>query len=256
MDYERRLANLNMGHHCKTIAMKPFVSVLTPTYNRRKFIPAAIEIYKSQEYPKDRMEWIIVDDGTDKIGDLIAEASKTIPNIKYISLSEKLLIGQKRNLLNDNAKGDIMIAMDDDDYYPPDRVPHVVTKFIQNPTVQLAGSSEMYLYFRTDGKIVKAGPYNPNHCTNGTMAYRREYMLAHRYDETQTHAEEKSFLDDYKNPMIQLDPFKTILVMCHADNTFDKNGLRNGSNPMLTETPMKIKSFITQKTLRDFFTSC
>ena len=96
--------------------MKPFVSVLTPTYNRRKFIPAAIEIYKSQLYPKDRMEWIIVDDGTDKVEDLFAEASKTIPNIKYISLSEKLLIGQKRNLLNDNAKGDIMIAMDDDDY--------------------------------------------------------------------------------------------------------------------------------------------
>lgn len=236
--------------------MKPFVSILTPTYNRRKFIPAAIAIYKSQTYPKDRMEWVIVDDGTDKIGDLIAEAAKTIPNIKYISLNEKLLIGQKRNLLNDNAKGDIMIAMDDDDFYPPDRVSHVVLKFTQNPKVQLAGSSEMYLYFRSDGAIVKAGPYNPNHCTNGTMAYRRPYMLGHRYDETQTHAEEKSFLDDYKHPMIQLDPFKTILVMCHADNTFDKNGLRTGTNPTLKETSMKIKSFIADRTLRDFFVSC
>ena len=132
----------------------------------------------------------------------------------------------------------------------------MVTKFIQNPKVQLAGSSEMYLYFRTDGKILKAGPYNPNHCTNGTMAYRRDYMLSHRYDETQTHAEEKSFLDDYKNPMIQLDPFKTILVMCHADNTFDKNGLRAANNPMLKDTSMKIKTFITQKAIRDFFVDC
>jgi glycosyltransferase involved in cell wall biosynthesis len=236
--------------------MKPFVSVLTPTYNRRKFIPAAIAIYKSQTYPKDRMEWVIVDDGTDKIGDLIAEAAKTIPNIKYISLNEKLLIGQKRNLLNDNAKGDIMIAMDDDDFYPPERVSHVVLKFTQNPKIQLAGSSEMYLYFRSDGGIVKAGPYNPNHCTNGTMAYRRPYMLSHRYDETQTHAEEKSFLDDYKHPMIQLDPFKTILVMCHADNTFDKNGLRTGNNPTLKETSMKIKTFIADRALREFFVSC
>ena len=236
--------------------MKPFVSVLTPTYNRRKFIPAAIAIYKSQTYPKDRMEWIIVDDGSDKVADLFAEASKTIPNIKYIPLTEKLLIGQKRNMLNDNAKGDIMIAMDDDDFYPPERVAHVVLKFIQNPKIQLAGSSEMYLYFRSDGGIVKAGPYNPNHCTNGTMAYRRPYMLTHRYDETQTHAEEKSFLEDYKNPMIQLDPFKTILVMCHADNTFDKNGLRTANNPTLKETTMKIKTFITDKALRDFFTTC
>ena len=143
--------------------MKPFVSVLTPTYNRRKFIPAAIQMYKAQTYPKDRMEWIIIDDGTDKVGDLFAEASKTIPNIKYISLNEKLLIGQKRNMLNDNAKGDIMVAMDDDDYYPPERVAHIVTRFAAQPHIQLAGSSEMYLYFRTDGKIIKAGPYNPNH---------------------------------------------------------------------------------------------
>ena len=236
--------------------MKPFVSVLTPTYNRRKFIPAAIAMYKAQTYPKDRMEWIIVDDGTDKVEDLFKEASKTIPNIKYISLDTKLLIGQKRNLLNDNAKGDIMVAMDDDDYYPPDRVSHAVIKFTQNPKVMLAGSSEMYLYFRVDGKILKAGPYNPNHCTNGTMCYRRAYMLSHRYDETQTHAEEKSFLDDYKNPMIQLDPFKCILVMCHADNTFDKNNLRNSNNPLLVETSMKISGFIRDKALRDFFVSC
>jgi glycosyltransferase involved in cell wall biosynthesis len=236
--------------------MKPFVSVLTPTYNRRKFIPAAIAMYKAQTYPKDRMEWIIIDDGTDKVGDLFAQASKTIPNIRYISLSEKLLIGQKRNMLNDNAKGDIMIAMDDDDYYPPERVAHVVMRFTQQPTVQLAGSSEMYLYFRTDGKIIKAGPYNPNHCTNGTMAYRRAYMLTHRYDEKQTHAEEKSFLDDYKNPMIQLDPFKTILVMCHSDNTFDKNGLRDANNPMLKDTALTLKTFVKEKALRDFFTTC
>ena len=236
--------------------MKPFVSVLTPTYNRRKFIPAAIAMYKAQTYPKDRMEWIIIDDGTDKVGDLFAQAAKTIPNIRYVFLNEKLLIGQKRNMLNDHAKGDIMIAMDDDDYYPPERVAHVVTRFVQQPTIQLAGSSEMYLYFRTDGKIIKAGPYNPNHCTNGTMAYRRAYMLTHRYDEKQTHAEEKSFLDDYKNPMIQLDPFKSILVMCHSDNTFDKNGLRDSHNPMLKDTALTMKTFIKEKALRDFFTTC
>jgi glycosyltransferase involved in cell wall biosynthesis len=235
---------------------KPFVSVLTPTYNRRKFIPMAITIYKSQNYPKDRMEWIIVDDGTDKVGDLFAEASKTIPNIKYIALDEKLLIGQKRNLLNDNARGDIMVAMDDDDYYPPERVSHVVMRFASQPQIQLAGSSEMYLYFRSDGKIIQAGPYNPNHCTNGTMAYRRAYMLTHRYDETQTHAEEKSFLDNYSNPMIQLDPFKCILVMCHADNTFDKNNLRDGKNPMLKDTSMNLRTFIKDKGMREFFSTC
>jgi glycosyltransferase involved in cell wall biosynthesis len=61
----------------------PFVSVLTPTYNRRRFIPSLIECYKAQEYPKDRMEWIILDDGTDCVRDIFEEASKTIPNLRF-----------------------------------------------------------------------------------------------------------------------------------------------------------------------------
>ena len=233
--------------------MRPFVSVVTPTYNRRRFIPTLIKLYKAQTYPKDRMEWIILDDGTDKVGDLFAEAAKTIPNIRYIPHDEKLLIGQKRNRMNDEAKGDIIIAMDDDDYYPPERVAHVVFKFNQKPTVELAGSSEMVLLFTADGKICRCGPYGPNHATNGTMAYRRSYLANHRYNEIQTHAEEKSFLDDYKNPMIQLDPSKTIVVICHSDNTFDKNALRNKNNPLFKETTLKPRDVISDKALREFY---
>ena len=237
-------------------ALRPFVSVLTPTYNRRKFIPALIKVYNSQTYPKERMEWIIFDDGTDKVADLFAEAAKTIPNIRYIQNDTKLLIGQKRNRMNDEAKGDIIVAMDDDDFYPPDRVSHVVQKLAQNPKVELAGSSEMLLYFTKDKKIIRVGPYAPTHATNGTIAYRKSYLKTHRYDEIQTHAEEKSFLEDYKNPMIQLDPMKTILVMCHTDNTFDKDNLREKKNPLLKDTTMKLRDIIQDKSLREFFTAC
>lgn len=237
-------------------AIRPFVSVLTPTYNRRTFIPAIIKIYNSQTYPKDRMEWLIFDDGTDKVSDLFEEAAKTIPNIRYISHDTKLLIGQKRNRMNDEAKGDIIIAMDDDDFYPPDRIAHVVLKFAQNPSVELAGSSEMLLYFTKDKKILRVGPYGPNHATNGTIAYRKSYLRTHRYDEIQTHAEEKSFLDEYKNPMIQLNPMKTILVMCHSDNTFDKNNLREKANPLLKDTSLKLRDIIQEKSLRGFFATC
>ena len=37
----------------------PFVSVITPTYNRRTFIPRLIDCFVHQTYPKDRMEWMI-----------------------------------------------------------------------------------------------------------------------------------------------------------------------------------------------------
>ncbi len=241
----------------------PFVTVVTPTYNRRRFIPYTIECYKAQTYPLKRMEWIILDDGQDKVGDLFAEAAKTIPNIRYISLDEKLNIGAKRNRLNDEAKGEIIVAMDDDDYYPPERVDYVVKSFKKNPKIELAGSSEIYMYYTDIHQIYRLGPYNEKHATNGTMAWKSSYSSKHRYDENVTHAEERSFLENYVNPMIQLsDPFKVMLVMSHSENTFDKKSMRdqeeemrkNGQqHPVIRKTTMEIKAFIKNKALRDFY---
>ena len=236
----------------KGLSNNPFVSLITPTYNRRKFIPYLIECYKSQTYPKDRIEWIIYDDGSDPVGDLFQNLN--IPNIRYIYEQEKQNIGVKRNRLNKEAKGDIIIAMDDDDYYTPERVHHVVTMFRGRPGVELAGSSEVYMYYTDIKKIYKLGPYSPNHATNGTMAWLKSYAEKHTYDENVTHAEEKSFLDEYKHPMIQLNPFKTMLVMSHSENTFDKKKMReDDKNPFIKLTELKLKSFIDNKKSRDFY---
>jgi glycosyltransferase involved in cell wall biosynthesis len=231
------------------------VSVITPTYNRRRFIPYLIKCYESQNYKKESMEWIILDDGQDKVKDLFDAAAKRIPNIRYIPLDEKLTIGEKRNRLNDEAIGSIIVAMDDDDYYPPERVSHVVMRFANNKEVQLAGTSEVYMYYSDVKEIYKLGPYNPNHATNGTMAWRKSYSNSHRYDDTVTHAEEQSFLEGYKHKMIQLDPFKVMLVMSHSENTFDKKKMREdvGKNPFITKTSYKIKDFIKDSEMRAFF---
>jgi len=86
------------------------VSVLTPTYNRRKFIPQYLRNIKNQDY-NGPIEILIADDGTDSIEDLLPNES----SFKYIKLDSKKTIGYKRNLLCDEAKGDILINMDDDD---------------------------------------------------------------------------------------------------------------------------------------------
>ena len=231
------------------------VSVITPTYNRRRFIPYLIQCYNAQTYKKENMEWIILDDGQDKVEDLISEAAKRIPNIRYIPLDEKLTIGEKRNRLNDEAIGSIIVAMDDDDYYPPERVSHVVARFSNSKDIQLAGSSEVYMYYSDIKEIYKLGPYNPNHATNGTMAWRKSYSNTHRYDDTVTHAEEQSFLEGYKHKMIQLDPFKVMLVMSHSENTFDKKKMRDevGKNPFIAKTTYKLKDFIKDSEVRTFF---
>ena len=53
--------------------------------------------------------------------------------------------------------------------------------------------------------------------------------------------------------MVQLDPFKVMLVMSHSENTFDKRKMRDEPNPFIKETSMKIKDFIKDGKLRAFF---
>ncbi len=245
--------------HVPTITKKfyPFVSVCTPTFNRRPFIPTAFECFKSQDYPKDRMEWIIVDDGTDRIKDLVA--SSGISQIKYFELPNKVSLGEKRNYMHSKAKGSIIVYMDDDDYYPPDRVSHAVSKLMENRQALCAGSSEIYIYFKGlgpngSGRMVQFGPYGPNHATAGTFAFKAELLKQTRYNDSAAVAEERAFLKDYTVPFVQLDPMKTILCFSHEQNTFDKRKLLQNPHPdFVRDSTKTVDDFVKDAKIKKFF---
>jgi len=229
---------------------EPFVSICTPTFNRRPFIPIIIKCFENQTYPKDKMEWIIVDDGTDKIEDLVAH----IPQVKYFRYEEKLSLGKKRNITNEKTKGDIIIYMDDDDYYPPERVSHAVETLRKNPKALCAGSSIMYIYFKHIEKMYQFGPYGPNHATAATFAFRKELLTQTKFDETASLAEEKKFLKDYTIPFVQLDPKKSILVFSHNHNSFDKKELlKQIPNPCIKDTSITPSDIVKEYGILQFF---
>ena len=238
----------------------PLVSIVTPTYNRRRFIPSLIKMVQAQTYPRDRMEWVVYDDGQEEVKDLFMAAKKYLPELNFIWSEDKMTLGEKRNRLNEEAKGTIIVAMDDDDFYFPERVAEAVRALTgpgqaPSPKFHLAGSSEVYMFFTDTKEIWKAGPYFEGHATNGTMAWTKEYAKTHRYDETVAFAEEKSFLEGYMNPLVQLNPRKVMLVMSHSDNTFDKTELRKKENPLLKKTALVMKDFIDDLELHEFFYS-
>jgi hypothetical protein len=250
-DKKRKTTQNNSSNNSSNNDEKyPFVSVCTPTFNRRPFINAMIKCFNHQTYPKNRMEWIIIDDGNDKIEDLV----KDHPNVKYFSYDTKMSLGKKRNLLHEKSQGDILVYMDDDDYYPPERVSHAVDKLTSNKEALCAGSSEIYIYFKHIEKMYQFGPYNEKHATAGTFAFKRELLKDHRYDDEACLAEEKAFLKDYTVPFVQLDPKKTILVFSHVHNTFDKKKLLDNPHPQFCkESNKRVEDFVKEKDLKDFY---
>ena len=229
----------------------PFVSICTPTFNRRPFFQYIIKCFENQTYPKERMEWIIIDDGTDKIEDIIL--SKNDKRIKYFRYEEKMTLGKKRNLCHEKCQGDIIIYMDDDDYYPPERVSHAVETLNKNPHALCAGSSEMYLYFKHIQKMYTFGPYGPNHATAATFAFRKELLLQTSFDETESVAEEKKFLKGYTIPFVQLDSKKSILVFSHIHNSYDKKTMLEMPSDYIHESKVKVEEIVKEADMRKFF---
>jgi len=196
------------------------------------------------------MEWIIVDDGTDKIEDLVINH----PLVSYFKFDNKLTLGKKRNIMHKKARGSIIVYMDDDDYYPPERVSHAVEMLNRNPDALCAGSSEMYIYFKDTNQMVQFGPYGPNHATAGTFAFRKELLCEHKYNNDACLAEEREFLKGYTVPLIQLDSMKTILVFSHRHNTFDKRMLlKDPFSNVMRLSDKTVHDFIKDKSVADFF---
>jgi len=218
--------------------LRPFVSVICPTYNRRQFLPNLIHQFKYQTYPQDYMELIILDDSPESNADIIPVQS----NIKYTHLPEKLILGKKRNLLNSMVTGDIIVCFDDDDFYSQERVSHAVIK-LQVSKCEIAGSSIIHIYYPKLNKIYQFGPYAPYHGTNGTMAYTKKYLKTHSYLDDKTQAEEAHFTNNFSEPMVQLDPHKVMLCVAHNKNTVEKDQFLNQGK----ETTIKIQKFFKTK---------
>lgn len=97
------------------------------------------------------------------------------------------------------------------------------------------------------------GPYGPNHATAATFAFRKEYLKQSGYENNISCAEEKKFLKDYSEPMIQLDTLKTILVVSHIHNSLDKKVLLDEPNPYVKESGFGVDDFIKDADIKHFF---
>jgi glycosyltransferase involved in cell wall biosynthesis len=222
--------------------MYPFVSVVVPTANRRFYIPQLLRNYFSQDYPATRRELLILDDGEDCVKDLL----EGLPGVRYLRSAPRQPIGGKRNRLISEAHGEILVHMDDDDFYPATRVSHAVTRLILTGR-EVAGASHMLVFNAAHGEMASVGPYGENHATGNTLAYTRDYLKLHHYADDCLTQEEPEFLDHFTAPMAQLEARKTILAVVHGRNTGDK------SQVIFRRTRERLKDLVLDKASRDFY---
>ena len=77
------------------------------------------------------------------------------------------------------------------------------------------------------------------HATAGTFAFRRKLLQQSHYEDDAVLAEEK-FFEKLYHSICTIDPFHTILVFSHEQNTFDKRRLINKDNSLCKETAVNV----------------
>jgi len=218
----------------------PKVSIVTPTYNRKSMFYMALRNFENFDYPSEKLEWIIVDDTPDEMEQL-DEILPVDDRIKYLKLQGteyKMTVAYKRNLGAEKASNDIIIHMDDDDYYPPESILARVKALIKYKErgIKCVGCTMIGTYDLMSGKSSMSSD-GPISLSEASMAYYKSFWEEKHFDNSAERGEHKHFIAERLNQVLDL-PYSFVLIgVNHSGNytgglrKIDKNVLRSkGSN--------------------------
>jgi GR25 family glycosyltransferase involved in LPS biosynthesis len=218
----------------------PNISIITPTYNRRKFYSLLERNINNFIYPKEKIEWIIIDDSENdenSIEDLIPVKS----SIKYLRIKprddekdtfKKLSIAYKRNLGVQRAKNDIIVHIDDDDYYPPESILARVKLLLKykEKGIRCVGCSQIGTYDLLNNKssLSSDGPIN---FSEASMAYFKDFWVQKQFTSTQLKGEHKDYMESRLHNCMDIPYAFVIIAFTHNNNytsyrKIDKNVLK------------------------------
>jgi glycosyltransferase involved in cell wall biosynthesis len=170
----------------------PLISAIMPTRDRPAFVMQAIRCFLAQDYP--RLELIVVDDGASPIAPLLP----LDPRVRYFRRPAGETIGAKRNFACEQAAGDLIAHVDDDDWYPPERLSRQA-RALAAPGAMVCGTSALtFLDPAADRAWLYAYP-RPGWVAGATLMYRRAYWQRRRFAPLQV-GEDWRFLEALRQP--------------------------------------------------------
>ena len=206
----------------------PMISVITPTYNRRKFIDLAFHNILLSDYPKDKIEWIIVDDSDDpaeSVSDKIATFAKRAPvaQVVYVPLPKKHSIGYKRNVGVERASHNVIVFMDDDDHYPETSFRRRVAWLSKHPwNPQVVACSTIACYDLVKGvSAVNTPPWNlspAKRVSEATLTFYKSFWEQRKFPHTNM-AEGEEFLTGRESALLDIPPQQILVAFSHQGNS-------------------------------------
>lgn len=193
----------------------PCISIITITRNRRKFMPLLIYNFNNMDYPKDLVEWIIIDDGTEPIKDLLPKER----NIKYVHLESDtpLTVGYKRNYaLKHYTQGEYIVHMDDDDIYFSHSISSRIKALISNKRECIGITSLPCMDIVNKLGFMVGTEYSV--LSEASMCYSKAFWDTRNYNESVKTGEAVLFLKDRHSEIVQMPYIFVMIALSHTSN--------------------------------------
>lgn len=188
-----------------------------PTANRPALVPQAIQYFLAQDYP--HKELLVIDDGSESVADLIPDDER----IRYIRLDRKTSLGAKRNLGCTEARGEIIVHWDDDDWIADWRLSYQVESLIK-ADADVCGLDRLFFYEPNSNKAwqyvyPKASKF---WVAGGTLCYRKSFWREHPFPTINVGEDTRFVWQSRSKKMIALEDASFYVAMIHSSNTSPK----------------------------------
>lgn len=205
----------------------PNISVVTLIYNRKAFLDLAFKNILETDYPKEKIEWVIVDDSDDPVEQcsdkIIKFGRENAPlSLTYIPLAKRT-IGRKRNVGTYRSQHEVVLFMDDDDYYPPSSFRRRVSSLLTHPWKPKAvACTTIACYDLVRGvSAVNTPPWSlgfSKRVSEATLVFYKNFWAEKNFPNVNM-SEGDGFLEGREHEVLELPPQQMIVAMSHGKNS-------------------------------------
>lgn len=203
----------------------PAISIITPTFNRPHMFMMALYNYINFNYPRDKLQWVIVDDGDEerRVGSLIPTNEKV--NIKYIALDKRVTIGMKRNICIEHCDNDIIVCMDDDDLYPENSIKLRVLELLKSKKRCVTCTTIACFHINKLISMINVPPHKMSfseRISEATLCFYKDFWEEQKFRETCHIGEAKDFLEGRVDDCHEISWEGIIVSLMHNRNISGK----------------------------------
>ena len=206
----------------------PPISIVTLMYNRRKFFDLGCHNIMASDYPKSKIEWIIVDDSDDPMegaSDLITAVAEKSDAIKivYVPLPKKTSVATKRNIGTKRATADIILMMDDDDHYPETSFRRRVAWLTKHPWQPKAvAATTIACYDLVKGisavNVPPTGLPLGQRVSEATLTFYKSWWAEKGFPVAVQVGEGEGFVAGRESDVLEIPPQQVIVAFSHGKN--------------------------------------